>query len=299
MDDLTESKLQTAYELIKARQRDRACEILIPLVRANPDLTDGWFLLGHAVSNSQEKIRCFQKVLRLDPANQPAQKQLNRLLASQSTPQKPNPVLIWVLAGLVGLFICLSGSGLLWGLNNPLFASPAPIIPSSATSILPTITLIVSTSTPEPSQLPKSTSRPTITMLPSPTSQPSVTILPTLTLTFTKTPILPPLPKPKAFNGCLAPNGLSVLTAPFKVENFGKDQATVHIKGVSRNGNYPITCQATVKQGRPAFFTLVWGNYEYIVFRGGAARRGTFIVNQDFKATMRIFKDKIQIGEFP
>jgi hypothetical protein len=124
-------------------------------------------------------------------------------------------------------------------------------------------------------------------------------VIPTLTLTFTQTPNLAPISKPKAFNGCLAPNGLSPLTAPFKVENFGKDKATVHIKGGSRNGNYPITCQATVKQGRPVFFTLAWGNYEYIVFRGGAARRGTFIVNQPYKATMQIFKDKIRIGPFP
>jgi hypothetical protein len=71
MDDLTASKLQTAYVLIKAGESDQACEILIPLVRANPNLVDGWFLLGHAVSNSQEKVRCFQQVLYLDPANQP------------------------------------------------------------------------------------------------------------------------------------------------------------------------------------------------------------------------------------
>jgi hypothetical protein len=294
MDHLTASKLQTAYELIKAEQRDQACEILIPLVCASPDLTDGWFLLGHAVSDSQEKTRCFQQVLRLDPANQPAQKQLDRLLASQPAPKKQNPALLW---GLAGLFICLSGFGLLWSFSNPLFASPAPTVPGSANSTLPTVTLVASRSTPKPSSTPKPTSKPTVTMPPTPTAQPSVTMLPTLTetpdLTQTQTP------KPKVFVGCLAPNGMSVQTAPFKVENFGKDKATVHIKGASRNGNYPISCQAIVKQGKPVLFTLMWGNYEYIVFRGGASIHGSFFINQPNKATMQIFKDKIRIGPFP
>jgi hypothetical protein len=92
---------------------------------------------------------------------------------------------------------------------------------------------------------------------------------------------------------------LSPKTAPFKIENYGKDKATVHINGISYNGNHPISCQAIVKQGRPVFLTLSWGNYEYIIIRGTTTRRGSFFINQPFKATMRIFKDKIQIGPFP
>jgi hypothetical protein len=299
MDDLTESKLQTAYELIKAGQRDQARKILIPLVRANPNLTDGWFLLGHAGSNPQEKIRCFQQVLHLDPTDQPAQKQLARLLASQSAPKKQNPALLWGLAGLAGLFICLSGFGLWWGFNHPLFANPEPTVPGSATSILPTITLVASTLKSEPSATPKLTSRPTITLPPTSTAQPSVTIIPTLTLTFTETPSLAPGPKPKAFSGCLTPISVDVLSAPFKIENFGKEKATVQIKGMSKNGNYPVYCQEIVKQGRPVFLTLMWGDYEYVVIRGSTVSRGSFFINQSYKATMRIFKDKIQIGPFP
>lgn len=315
MDDFTESKLQTAYELIKAGQRDQACEILMPLVRANPNLTDGWFLLGHAVRDSQQKIRCFQQVLHLDPTHQPAQKQLARLLAPQTAspfnetkpvasplpvaPPKKSPALRWGLAGLVGLFICLSGLGLLWVSRNPLFASRAPTVPGSATSILSTVTLVASTSTPKSSPIPKLTSRPTFTLPPTPTPQPSVTILPTLTLTFTVTPSLTTGPQSKAFTGCAAPNGVGMLTAPFKIENFGKERATVHIKGVSQNGNYPIACQAIVKQGKPVFLELMLGNYEYIVFRGATTTRGTFFINKGTKATMRIFADKIQFGEFP
>jgi hypothetical protein len=92
---------------------------------------------------------------------------------------------------------------------------------------------------------------------------------------------------------------LGNLTAPFKIENFGKDRSTVYINGMSQNGNNPINCQATVKQGLPVFLELAWGNYQYIVLRGTTVRRGSFFINQSTKATMRIFKDKIQIGEFP
>src|SRR5512133_1682056 len=120
MNGLTESKLQAAYELIKAGQSDQAREILIPMLRADPNLADGWFLLGHASDNSQEKIRCFQQVLRLEPDNEAAQKQLTRLLASQgvsskslpakkSAPKKRSPLLLFGLVGFAGLFISLSG----------------------------------------------------------------------------------------------------------------------------------------------------------------------------------------------
>jgi hypothetical protein len=314
MDDLTASKLQTAYVLIKAGESDQACEILIPLVRANPNLVDGWFLLGHAVSNSQEKVRCFQQVLYLDPANQPAQKQLARLLAPQavspsiktkpivaevakkSVPKKRNPALLW---GLAGLFISLSGFGFLWSFNNPLFASPAPTVPGSATSILSTVTLVASTLAPVPSISPKPTSRPTITLPPTRTPQPSLTALLKFTLTITETPDLTQAQLPKDFNDCLTPNGMSKQTAPFKIENLWKEKATVYINGVSRNGNYPIYCRKIISQGAATIITLMWGDYEYIVLCGSKTSRGSFFINQPNKATMRILEDKIQIGEFP
>ena len=296
MDDLTDSKLQTAYALIKAEQRDQARRILIPVVQANPDLADGWFLLGHAVNNPQEKIRCFQRALRLDPDNSSAQKQLARLLAQQSAPKKKSPVLLW---GLAGLFICLSGLGFLWGSRNSFFANLVPIVPSSATPIPSTVTLVASTSTPGSSPIPKPTPRPTITLPPTRTPQPSVTTIPTLTLTFTATPSPLPRANSRVSTACVAPNGMGNLTAPFKFENFGNEKSIVYLKGVSPNGNNPISCQTTVKQGVPITIDLVWGNYEYIVLRGGTVRRGTFFINQPTKATMRIYKDKIQIGPFP
>jgi len=320
MDDLTDSKLQTAYELIKAGQKDRACEILIPLVRANPNLADSWFLLGHAVNDTQEKIRCFQQVLRLEPDNDAAQKQLARLLvpqagspivkakpaaakiAKKSSSKKRSPALLWGAAGLALVFIGLSGFGIWQGGSNSLFSIPAPIVfQSSTASAIPTVTSVASTSMPKLSLPTQPTSRPTITLFPTSTPQPSVTILPTLTIAFTETPGITKVPDPKGFRDCLAPNGLGKddLTAPFKIENFGRDKATVFINGKNRNGNNPIYCRQVVKQGLPVTITLMFGDYDYIVMRGSTTMRGSFFVNQPDKATMRIYKDKIQIGPFP
>lgn len=81
MDDLTAQKLQTAYAQIKAGETEQACQSLIPMVRENPNLVEGWFLLGHAVSEKSKKIQCFEQVLRIEPNHAAAQKQLARLTA--------------------------------------------------------------------------------------------------------------------------------------------------------------------------------------------------------------------------
>lgn len=300
MDDLTASKLQNAYELIKAGKRAQAREILIPLARANPDLGDVWLLLGHAASDPPEKIRCFQQVLRLEPGSQQAKNQLCRLLAQQVVSQKKQkPAFVWGLAALASLFICFSGFGIFWSINQPLFSRPAPTAPGSSTPInLPAVPLAAATSTPRFSPTPKPTFRPTFTLPPSQTPQPSVTILPSITITFTISPSPTIGPKPKPSSGCAVPNGLGPLTAPFKIENFGKAGSTVYIKGVSKNGDHPILCQVIVKRGKPVTLTLMLGNFEYTVFRGSTIRTGTFFINKPDKSTMRIFDDKIQIGPF-
>ena len=300
MNDLTGSKLQNAYELIKAGKRAQARDILISLARANPELSDVWFLLGHAASDPQEKIRCFQQVLRLEPGNQQAQKQLARLLALRAVNlKKKRPALLWGLAALAGLFICLAGFGILWSFSHPLFSSPAPTVSGSSTPLILLVApRVAAPSTPRFSPTPKPTSRPTFTLPPSQTPQPSVTILPSITITFTNSPSPTVGPKPKPSSGCALPNGLGPLTAQFKIENFGKEGSTVYIKGLSKNGDHPITCQVIVKRGKPVILTLMFGDFEYIVFRGSTTRTGSFFINKPDKSTMRIFNDKIQIGPF-
>ena len=142
------------------------------------------------------------------------------------------------------------------------------------------------------------------------TASPVATVTPTATNTRkptrtpkpTKTPKPKPTktPKPKPFYGCFTPNGVKGPTAPFKVEARTDRRVEVYINGVSRNGNYPIHCAEVVRQGVPAFITLMWGDYTYIVQIGGKRTlQGSFFINNPDKATMRVFEDKVAIGPFP
>src|SRR5512137_186356 len=86
MDEVTASSLQKAYALIKAGNKLEAANLLIPIVRADPNLAEAWFLLGHAVVEPNKRIQCFQQVLRLNPAHAAAKRQLEKLQTSQPAP---------------------------------------------------------------------------------------------------------------------------------------------------------------------------------------------------------------------
>jgi hypothetical protein len=311
MDDETARKLQSAYELIKAGKRELAREILMPLMQADPDLGEAWFLLGHAAVDVREKIRCFQQVLRIHPDHQPAQAQLARLIARQAAvgspsetkpvlipqivaPKKRNPALRWGFAALAAVFMCLSGLGFLWGFNHGLFSATTSTPESAAL-----VPAAASTVTLEPSSTPRPTPRPTFTLPPTRTPQPSLTILPRFTSTMTADPNITPSPTPKIPDGCIWRAESTSLTAPFKIENFRSEVVSVEFKGVNKNGNNPVTCHATVAPGKFTIITIKFGNYDYIVYHGAGSDTGSFFINQTSKTTMRILEDKIQIGEFP
>jgi len=315
MDDSTESKLQRTYKLIKAGKRAEAREILIPLSRANPESSDVWLLLGYASSDPQEKIGYFQQVLRLEPENQQAQKQLSLLLSSpravspvraakpavtQRTVRrkKRNPALLWGITALLGTFICISGLGLAWNFRPAPFSSPTPTATDAPPTLLPDA-FRAATSTPRYSPTPKPTARPSSTLLPTSTPQPSVTIIPTTTLTPTITLVPTLSPTPKKFNGCTAAKGLGEHIGVFKIENFGKEGTTVFIDRLTKDDDYPITCQIDIKQNKPVTLTLTYGNYEYSIVRGKSTRSGNFYIDKPDKSTMRIYDDKILIGPYP
>ena len=142
------------------------------------------------------------------------------------------------------------------------------------------------------------TAQATATPIPSATQ----TLQPTPTQTrppkATATPKPTKTPKPHLFIGCFAPNGIAGKTAPFKLEVFGNRKATVFINGTSRNGDHTVYCTEVVKQGLPVEMELMWGDYTYMIQMGTSTRKGSFFINDDDKATMRIFPDKIQIGPF-
>lgn len=157
MDPTTAAALQKAYRLIQAGQKQEAQAILIPIVRADQDSVDAWYLLGFALSDPDKRLYAFQQVIRIDPSNQAAQKQIGKLLAAKSaspftvmpdlsnmppTPQEtarpaaPRPAAappagqqpkarkkrrfptLLVVAGVLGLVACFAVVGLFVVFNN-------------------------------------------------------------------------------------------------------------------------------------------------------------------------------------
>ena len=154
MNQTTTAALQQAYQLIKAGYKREARAILLPMLRADQDIADAWYLLGHAVADPQKRLVCFQEVLRLEPDNLSAKKKIARLLAK---PHRKHASIGRILgvAGLLSLLLCLILGGGWWLLgSNSQTVAAAPL----------------------PSTLPRSpTTPPTHTPFPIPTDSPTQT----------------------------------------------------------------------------------------------------------------------------
>jgi len=83
--------LQTAQDLISAGQTQTAAGLLIPVVLANPNHAQAWYLLGLALDDRQKKIDSFNQVLRIDPSRLDARDQLDRLSNAEILPPAVAP----------------------------------------------------------------------------------------------------------------------------------------------------------------------------------------------------------------
>src|SRR5581483_5906330 len=96
MTDATRSQLEQAYRLIQQDDLDRAIAILKPIVAAEPDNADAWWLMAHAVSEPQDAREPLENVLRLRPDHAEARQLLNELEQEASldtfgdTPEPPS-----------------------------------------------------------------------------------------------------------------------------------------------------------------------------------------------------------------
>jgi len=63
----------------KAGDKVTAAVLFSRVVQEDPRSVDGWLWLGKSVSQSDEQIYCFRRVLKLDPAHLEARLQLERL----------------------------------------------------------------------------------------------------------------------------------------------------------------------------------------------------------------------------
>jgi hypothetical protein len=189
MDNTTITALQKAQELLKAGNKQEARTILIPIIQADQNVAEAWYLLGFAVTDPEKRMSAFQQVLRVDPSNQAAQKQIAKLQAAAApatetpvAPEKPaGSALAWVLAGGVALLLCLILAGGWWLSHNglPVFQAPTPTKLSLHPTPRPTVT-----------PYPRPTRAPTLTQTPTPAPSLTATLLVRANATADATPNL-------------------------------------------------------------------------------------------------------------
>ncbi len=81
--------LKQAQDYIRSGDLPRAQRLLVDFVKQNPNSEQGWFLLSQAVADPKRKVDCLQRVLRLNPANAEAQRQLVKAMAAPAAPVTP------------------------------------------------------------------------------------------------------------------------------------------------------------------------------------------------------------------
>jgi hypothetical protein len=81
-DSPTSSQLATAYQLIKAGQRQQASRILKSYLALNARDPKAWWLMAYAVDKPDSIRRCLENVLKLDPTHAKAREKLARLSAA-------------------------------------------------------------------------------------------------------------------------------------------------------------------------------------------------------------------------
>lgn len=63
----TQAALSRAYELVEAGQYDQARAILDPILAANPNNADAWWVYAHAVTTPEDGRAALENVIRIDP----------------------------------------------------------------------------------------------------------------------------------------------------------------------------------------------------------------------------------------
>lgn len=71
--------LKEAYQLIKSGDKARARQMLLNYVKQNPQDKDGWWLMAHAVSDSDQRKKSLERAVRIDPDFAAARQALRKL----------------------------------------------------------------------------------------------------------------------------------------------------------------------------------------------------------------------------
>jgi len=185
------------------------------------------------------------------------------------------------------LVLSLSVLVLLAGCGPAVTATPTADANATLQSMNATMVADILTSQPTKTPVPTDTPTP----IP-PTETPVPSDTPTLTPTITPTSV--------AVYGCIAPGGVTPKTAPFKIENHTKSNVDTFFNGVSFDGDHPINCSFSLSKSQVTFFTIMWGNYTWMVQVGNKKTfQGHFYVNDWDKIVMQISDSKVSIGTGP
>lgn len=86
MDTTIAAAIQKAYSLIRAGRHADAQAILIPIVRADANIAEAWYMLGLALTDREKSLYAFQQVIRIDPSSQRAHEQIEKLQTEKDNP---------------------------------------------------------------------------------------------------------------------------------------------------------------------------------------------------------------------
>jgi len=187
--DSTET-LQKIIELHRANKQKQALEMLAQLISEQPDNEEAWLVLGYLMDEPQKKNYAFQQVLKLNPKNERAKKQLEKLGREaaaptqtssmlEDTPPPPDKKKKMIVVWSAAFIILLMAAGFLVAISQGWLLTPEE--PARA------VELPVGSATPRPSITPRPSKTPTD--LPTKTS--TATATPTPTNTPTPLPLAP------------------------------------------------------------------------------------------------------------
>ncbi len=89
-----EKELRAVYNEYKQGNKDKARKNMRSFIKANPTEEAGWFLYAKITNDEEERIRCLKRIIDINPSNQQAQDQIDRIrtLSSEGPFERIPPV---------------------------------------------------------------------------------------------------------------------------------------------------------------------------------------------------------------
>lgn len=121
--------LQQAYLYLKAGDRNQARALLLDVIDQNPNEVEAWVGLSFCVYTVQERRKCLERALRIDPEHRYARAALTRLEAADQphvpAGKKSSPVVVYL--SLLFVAVCFGGVVLAAFLYEKPFSPPAHV----------------------------------------------------------------------------------------------------------------------------------------------------------------------------